>query len=239
MTGKSEIYFLHGFWGTPDDFQETQKYLSDFHVHNLSLTQFSPKEGLRDFADRLNGKAKVTNSKKYLVGYSMGGRLALHALMTQPEVWAGAVLVSTHPGLREPADKAQRTHWQNQWAEKFLNLPQEQLEQEWQSQEVFTATTQVRKTTLAAEDRHYLAAALTYWGSDRHLFNWSELKKSNCPLLWCVGEEDHKYQQLLKVMRDAGLPGEMVTVPKAGHRIIFDQPEWLAQKITTFIRGKK
>lgn len=237
MTGKSEIFFLHGFWGTPNDFAATQKYLPDIEVHSVSLEKYSPKLGLRDFADCLNAKAAASSTKKYLVGYSMGGRLALHALMTKPEVWAGAVLISAHPGLREPQDKAARTHWQNQWADKFLTMSQQDLQQQWGSQEVFKQTTHEKKFELTKENRLFLAEALTYWGSDRHLFTWNELKNCKTPLLWCVGEEDHKYQQLLQAMRVFDLPGDFVTVPQAGHRVIFDQPEVLAQKISDFIRG--
>ncbi len=243
MTGKSEIFFLHGFWGTPDDFDEVKKYLvgvqssSDIQITPVELEKYDSTKGLKDFADCLNAKASQTKGKKYLVGYSMGGRLALHALMSKPELWSGAVLISTHPGLREPKDKAARTHWQNQWAEKFLTLSQQDLEQQWGAQEVFKQTTPQEKSELTNEKRRFLATALMQWGSDRHLFTWSELKNSKTPLLWCMGEEDHKYQQLLMDMRTNSLPGDFVSIPRAGHRVIFDQPEVLAKKITAFIRG--
>lgn len=240
MTGKSEIFFLHGFWGTPQDFKLVEQHLSkseNINFQNVELEKYAPEKGFKDFADCLNAKAETTAGKKYLVGYSMGGRLALHALMAKPEIWSGVVLISSHPGLREPKDKAQRTHWQNQWAEKFLTLSQQDLEERWGAQEVFKQTTPQKKSELNDENRRFLAAALMLWGSDRHLFTWNELKNCKTRLLWCMGEDDHKYQQLMSDMRDLQLPGDFVTIPQAGHRLIFDQPQKLAEKITAFIRG--
>jgi len=240
MTGKSKIFFLHGFWGTPFDFEPLQRYLNfSFQPREVEIEQFSPHAGLKNWADSFSAHAYKTPGPRYLVGYSMGGRLALQALMARPELWAGAVILSAHPGLRTLEEKVTRTHWQNQWAENFLHLGQEELEVKWQTQEVFQGTTNVHRPKLTKDRRHFLAEALKYWGPDQHLFDWEDLKNCKTPLLWCVGEEDHKYRELMQTMQEEKIPGTFVEIPQAGHRVIFDQPKLVAEKIVDFIGGRK
>lgn len=239
MTGKSKIFFLHGFWGTPFDFEPLQKYLNfNFQPREVELEQFSPHSGLKNFVDSFSAQAFKTPGPRYLVGYSMGGRLALQALMAHPESWAGAVILSAHPGLTTLEEKVARTHWQNQWAENFLTLNQEELEVKWHAQEVFQGSTPATKPKLTKERRHFLAEALKYWGPDQHLFGWEDLKNCKTPLLWCVGAEDHKYLELSRQMQEAKLPGAFVEIPHAGHRMIFDQPKVVAEKVVAFIGGR-
>ena len=232
---------MHGFWGAPFDFDPLQKYLYEkrnFQSREVELEQFSPRQGLKQWVEAFSSQAARVPGPRFLVGYSMGGRLALQVVMAQPHLWAGTVLISSHPGLPTLEEKVARTHWQNQWAENFLHLPQDELEQKWHAQEVFSGSISVAKPKLTKERRHFLAEALKYWGPDQHLFSWDELKNCKTPLLWCVGEEDHKYSGLMRTLRKEKIPGRFTEIPEAGHRIIFDQPQKLAEEISDFIGGR-
>ncbi|MBT7213976.1 MAG: hypothetical protein HN869_02080, partial [Verrucomicrobia bacterium] len=49
-----------------------------------------------------------------ILGYSMGGRLALHALTAAPEKWRAAIIVSAHPGL--VSGQQERREEDREWA---------------------------------------------------------------------------------------------------------------------------
>lgn len=73
------IEALHGFLGLPRDWHGF-----DFAAHDLiQIAKPAPKQGLWHWASCLN---KLSRDKSILVGYSLGGRLALHALLYQPLV---------------------------------------------------------------------------------------------------------------------------------------------------------
>ena len=72
-----------------------------------------------------------------LLGYSLGGRLALHALLHAPELWAGALVVGADTGLADPKEREARVRWDAAWAERFLNEPWEDVLRDWDAQAVF------------------------------------------------------------------------------------------------------
>jgi len=65
-----------------------------------------------------------------LIGYSMGGRIALRT--SQPKI-----LLSTHPGLQTSQQKAQRLQQDQQWIQKLEQDPLDQFLQAWYAQPLF------------------------------------------------------------------------------------------------------
>lgn len=73
----------------------------------------------------------------WLCGYSLGGRLAMQAVLAHPPLWKGAVFVSANPGLEDEAEKAARRAKDAEWAVKCLSAPWEDFLKEWDAQGVF------------------------------------------------------------------------------------------------------
>ncbi len=63
-----------------------------------------------------------------LLGYSMGGRLALHALLEDPSPWECAVIVSAHPGLKDAEERRKRLA---AWLSRFQNEPFQTVLRDW------------------------------------------------------------------------------------------------------------
>ena len=59
------------------------------------------------------------HGKAFLLGYSLGGRLALHACLARPDLWSGVIIVSADPGLSSPEEKGLQLRKDRQWAERF------------------------------------------------------------------------------------------------------------------------
>ena len=105
-TENSKILFvgLHGFLGRPKDwdllFQKMRQQFpkAEFIAPDLFASlKFGPNLGLEEWAKRFNAYI-IANFKrtpeKILLGYSMGGRLALHSLAKDFNLWQKIILLS-------------------------------------------------------------------------------------------------------------------------------------------------
>src|SRR6476661_7376674 len=98
------IHALHGFLGLPRDWDLFESAVQDHRGRPVRLVKHNLWEELAALDDKsLRSWAREFNSniegKNILVGYSMGGRLAMHALIDDHTKWSGAVFISAHPGL--------------------------------------------------------------------------------------------------------------------------------------------
>lgn len=155
--------------------------------------------------------------KNFLVGYSLGGRLALHALNQNSALWEGIMAISTHPGLE--LNHKERLKADEAWACRFENDPWYPLLADWMSQEVFKGS----KSPLRVEsdfNRATLASLLRNYSLGKQKI------LSHDKVHWVVGERDAGYRALLP---------EATVVPNAGHRVLFDNPEALKQLICKWI----
>lgn len=170
-----------------------------------------------DFLSPLHGEV--------LVGYSMGGRLALDLLQRQR--FDSAVIISA--GLNEP-DPA-RLARDEAWARRFESEEWSSLMRAWNAQEVFGGHVVERheedfdRAKLARQLREYSPA----------VFPPPQLERIETPILWIAGERDAKYVDIAK-RAVARLPhGELWICPNAGHRVPWEQPDALVARLRLFL----
>src|SRR5690606_6539540 len=88
-------------------------------------------------AQWVNHRAAFYGGSRILVGYSLGGRIALHALRDSPDLWQAAVIISAHPGLVLEEDRVVRKKADQEWAKRFMHEDWDLLMKSWNSQPVF------------------------------------------------------------------------------------------------------
>jgi len=234
------IFYFHGFLGQAKDgknlpwgyHKETRFHFPDFFKPD---SPWAPGD-FWTWAKSWNHYVEKNNyENNYLVGYSLGGRLALHALIQSPELYSGAVFISTHPGLIHEAEKLERAKSDLAWSQRFLGEDWDKLNQDWNKQSVFSMTQNIKRDE-KDYSRKSLAAALQDWSLSRQDIYSDQLQKIICPTLWLVGENDQKFRKLFENQLSRGLPGELSFVAQAGHRVPFDQPHQLCLEITEFIQ---
>ena len=240
---KTHYFFLHGFlgqgsdWKTIKDALKKQSSLAEFHTPSL----FSPNNQsdikdfypwANDFNKSVRKKCKATH-KKILIGYSMGGRLALHALKQDHELWDQTFILSTHPGIASHLGKARRERWlwESSWSQKFLNKPWEMLISEWDQNEVLSNSQRVPREEKSFS-RSRLAQALTHWSPTKH--EKDLLKPTR--LIGLIGGKDKKYLNIYQFLKEQNQFTTFEIIPDAGHRIIFDKAHIVAQKIISLSR---
>ena len=110
------LVLLHGFTGAPASWDGVRRSLDDaIPVLAPALlghdgTAGSPAiRSFDDEVDRLAGAVRGAGLEgAHLAGYSLGGRVALGLLVRHPGRFAAATLIGAHPGLQDPADRAER-----------------------------------------------------------------------------------------------------------------------------------
>ena len=160
-----------------------------------------------------------------LLGYSMGGRLALDVL--QRTRFDKAVIISA--GLNAP-DPARRQR-DEEWARRFESEDWSSLMRAWNAQEVFGGHAVERREE--DYDRAELARQLREWSPA--VLPPPRLESIETPVLWIAGERDAKYVDIAR-RAVARLPhAELWICPNAGHRVPFEQPELLVERLRSFL----
>lgn len=163
-----------------------------------------------------------------LVGYSLGGRLALHAFAAEPQKWRALILLSVHPGLKHEKERARRLAVDRIWASRCLRLAPADFITLWNRQPAL-------RNSGAGPRPHYnprmVAPAFDAWSLGRQRDFRPLLHSLPVPLLWLVGERDEKFRALARECR----PDAAVEVPGAGHRLLEESPARTAQLIAEFI----
>jgi 2-succinyl-6-hydroxy-2,4-cyclohexadiene-1-carboxylate synthase len=162
-----------------------------------------------------------------LLGYSMGARLALHLMRTQPV--SKAVLISAGIAPAEPG----RHELDETWAQRFESEPWESVVEAWNSQSVFGGRKNPLARNEADYDRRALATAMREWSPALMHMN---LKDIAIPTLWIAGDHDPKYREAATRASQRLPNSELWICPDAGHRVPWEQPAKFIDRLREFVR---
>lgn len=231
LTGTAEIHAVHGFLGLPSDWNIFN--FPNIITHNLFNGSISPSEdGFWEWAHRFN--AQVESNGIYL-GYSLGGRLGMHALLDNPKKWKAAIFVSAHTGIQSPQDRSTRLQDDLKWAERFKSDPWDLVLSDWNAQSVFGGMPYLLPREEKDFCREHLSFLLTRY-SRGHQDNLKDsIQQVYVPILWICGEKDHKFQQAAKDLLFHHKKSNVQIIPGAAHRVPWEQPHFFKQLVHTFI----
>jgi 2-succinyl-6-hydroxy-2,4-cyclohexadiene-1-carboxylate synthase len=169
-----------------------------------------------------------------LMGYSMGGRLALQALLAGPRVFRAAVIVSAGLGLEVAERKARRTADQ-QWAIRFEHDDWQSVIRDWNAQPLFAGHSSPFSRKESDFDRGALAAAMRLWSPASHEPLLPRMREIEVPVLWVAGQDDEPYALAgRRAVRE--LPrGELWICPASGHRVVWEHPESFVERLRDFL----
>jgi len=167
-----------------------------------------------------------------LAGYSMGGRVALHLALVQPDLVRRLVLVSTTAGLEGEKERAQRRASDDDLADGIERAGIEAFARSWAAQPLF-ADQSPEVAAAARRDRvrntaEGLAASLRGMGTGAMTPVWDRLHELTMPATVVVGERDAKFREIGERLADALPHADLVVVPGAGHAVHLEAPEALA-----------
>lgn len=173
-----------------------------------------------------------------LVGYSMGGRLAMRAALAAQATFKGLVLISTSAGIENPEDRESRRRHDERLAaaleqsghEAFNSLWHESAIWQGDPPEIMSAASNLRAETPAVD----LAASLRGFGSGTVDDVWSDLAQLKLPTLILCGERDSAYRVQGARMQSLITGSTLETIPNSGHSLPLESPAEVAGAIERF-----
>ena len=230
-----EICALSGFLGRTDDW-EAARAIKGATIEGIDPYQVrSPTSNgtIWSWAHAFNDTI-ASQGEKILMGYSMGGRLALHALLMAPERWRAAILVSCHPGLNSSQKRIARGDSDRMWATRFRNMQWGVLMKLWENQPAFSNTCSMGRCE-SDYCREELADTLVTWSLANQSNLRNRIAQVNVPILWLVGENDFYFAYLAEGLAFAHPSSRVVTLPGCGHRLPWDQSVLFCDAVTQWL----
>lgn len=176
--------------------------------------------------------AELTPGPFTLAGYSMGGRIALHAALALPERVKRLVLIGASPGLAEPAERAARREADEQLAREIEHSDIESFARRWAQTPILSGlppdlAEQVHEDRLQSAPAG-LAAALRGLGTGALPSLWDRLPQLPMPVTLVVGARDAKFRFIATRMKEAIPSANVQVVEDAGHAAHIEAPEAVA-----------
>ena len=173
-----------------------------------------------------------------LLGYSMGGRVALTAALRAPTSLEHLVLIGATAGLDSPLERAARRAADEQLAETLDEGDLSEFLAQWLAQPLFAtlpraaACLDARKTNTAAG----MARCLRQMGTGTQEPSWDRLHEVLVPTLYLAGSHDTRYGAIGRRLVAAMPNGSLRFLLGAGHACHLEQPIACADTISTWLR---
>jgi 2-succinyl-6-hydroxy-2,4-cyclohexadiene-1-carboxylate synthase len=168
----------------------------------------------------------------------LGGRLALHACLSRPDLWRGAIIVGADPGSESEEEKRLQLDRDRKWAERLKREPLEKLAEEWDAQAVFCGLENAAPRNFDELDAAKLGQQFEVFskGLQENLApKLAELQRP--PILFLSGEKDLKYQGIGEKLSKSTSVVKAQIVADAGHRVPWENPESFSQALIDFAFG--
>jgi 2-succinyl-6-hydroxy-2,4-cyclohexadiene-1-carboxylate synthase len=256
-TGGRVLLCLHGFLGEGSDWE---KFAESFLAHSpewqlalIDLPGHSEEDSgwLCPSADELSQSLRdLVASKGWgtaaVAGYSLGGRLGLQAALSFPEVFPVFIGISTTAGMEDEAERARRVEADAALALRLrFGGDFESFLREWWHQPVFASPARegvdmgAFLTSRLRRDSVRMAACLETWSVGRLPSQWSALPEYSGRALLLNGEADAKFASAAKRMQAAFPNAEHHSIAGAGHQLLAEKPEEVAQVVAAFLNQGK
>ncbi len=244
------LLFLHGFMGSGLDWQLIAGHLSrnyyclipDLPGHGQTVVKDSDDDyQMENLAPALMQFLREKNiSISSLLGYSMGGRLALYLLTKFPDYWQSIILESTSPGLQSEKERLERIEHDKHLAKKIENSDFDLFLQEWYRQPIFSflqqkANFQDLISRRMQNNPKWLATSLRMMGAGKQPSLWDHLSGIQNPVLLLAGEFDRKFSTIMARMEKTFAHAELKIIEESGHNTHFEQSLVYSEYIFNFL----
>ena len=161
------------------------------------------------------------------VGYSMGGRLCMHAALMHPHLVRGLAVVGASPGITDDSERAARRAADDTLADHIVEVGVEAFLDEWLAQPLFAglAVDDEQRTDRLSNTATGLASSLRLAGAGAQGSLWPRLGELNMPVLTMAGELDHKYSAICRQIAATVPEGRFQHIASTGHAAHLQDPD--------------
>ena len=191
------------------------------------------------FEERLAELRAAAPPGSAVVGYSMGGRLALHLAAAEPKRLAALVTVGAGAGIEDDEERAARRAADEELAAWIEARPIEEVVARWEAQPVFAGQSAelvaAQRPGRLSHEPAELAALLRSAGQGALPPLWTRIPELPMPLLAVAGERDEPYAAAAERLAELAPIGRAATVPGAGHAPHLERPAEVARLLLDFL----
>ncbi len=175
------------------------------------------------------------------VGYSMGGRVALHAALLGSNAVQCLVLIGATAGIDDPAERETRRIADDALATRIESIGVPAFLDEWLRNPLFAGLTEAaaRRSDRLRNTAAGLAASLRATGTGMQEPLWDRLGEITVPVLVLVGERDDKFAAIGRRLVDAIGDATFTSIPDAGHSVHLEQPEATVDAIIAWLSNSQ
>lgn len=178
-----------------------------------------------------------------LLGYSMGGRLALYAALHYPQALAALILENSSPGLQTAEERAARIVNDTALADRIEREGITAFVDFWQSIPLFATQNRLPQSTQDAVRAQRLAQrptglanSLRGMGTGVQPSLWDDLSRLSLPTLLITGRHDAKFMAIGDAM-SAQIPHAQRLTLDAGHNTHLEAADAFKMAVLQFVRA--
>jgi 2-succinyl-6-hydroxy-2,4-cyclohexadiene-1-carboxylate synthase len=226
-----EVVFLPGFMQHADSWSPIAAAVGErYPVKVVDFATWTFEERLAEIRAAAGGESVV-------VGYSMGGRLALHAALGSR--WAGLVVVGASAGTDDPGERRRRRAADDELADWISAHSVDEVVARWERNPVFASQSPelvaAQRAGRLAHEPAQLARLLRSAGQGALDPIWERLASLETPLLALAGENDSTYRAAADRLAALVPAARAEVVPGAGHAAHLEVPNAVAAAILAFV----
>lgn len=190
----TKVVALHGFLGDSSQWQDCIA---------LDLYQYNNLTELEEEIQRINPTV--------IIGYSMGGRLALHLASLMLDKLERVIVLGGNLGLQSKDEVEKRIDWEARWCSKLETLSREDFYKEWNDQAIFKNDTPIEDFNRETTD---ILRLLKLYPLSKQP-NFRPMVKDNPKFILAAGEHDRKYLESYRQVKN-----DVEVILDCGHRIL-------------------
>jgi len=248
------IVLLHGFLGSKHDWHDVATSLrSGRRIAVFDLPGHGDPVEAREDSDcsmeaachRIDAVLEAVESEKaHIVGYSFGGRVALHFAITRPDKVASLVLEGTSAGIQDEDERSARRDADTALAHRLEQEGLEAFVDAWEKLPLFASQLALdpeirdaqRKRRLEG-DAGALARSLRHAGVGTQPWLGAHLSKVQAPVLLLTGALDTKFTAIANELAAALPDARTLVIEGAGHNVHLEKPAEFIAAVDRFLSG--
>jgi 2-succinyl-6-hydroxy-2,4-cyclohexadiene-1-carboxylate synthase len=246
------LLMLHGFTGSSQNWESIMPALSErYQVVSVDLLGHGRTDAPTDpvryampqaAADLIAIADYLNLDRFHLLGYSMGGRLALYTAIHYAKRVQALILESSSPGLATEVERSARIDNDNALADRIERAGIETFVNFWESiglwesQRSLSSEVRQRVRHLRLQNNAVgLANSLRGMGTGQQPSLWDHLQSITIPVLLLTGELDTKFEALNDQMNAHIRSSVRTTIATAGHTVHLEKPTQYTKTVQSFL----
>jgi|APIni6443716594_1056825.scaffolds.fasta_scaffold104463_2 2-succinyl-6-hydroxy-2,4-cyclohexadiene-1-carboxylate synthase len=249
---KEYVLFLHGFTGCSEDWfpvfeQIPNKYnciAIDIVGHGKSDAPGSPSNyNIESIVNQIKHvKNHLTPNKIFLLGYSMGGRIALSYAAAFPDDLKGLILESASAGIKNDEERQKRYEEDLKLAEFIETHTLEEFIEMWKDQELFNTQRRFSNDKLKKIKKKNASGSKIGYANSLKGFSTGimppvhdKLKKIPLKVLLVTGDLDSKFTGINARLSKRFFKAKHKIVRNSGHNTHLEEPKRFVEIVLNYL----